>query len=362
MSWAVFVNLLGAGLLTLFVPLFQVASTTHPGDASLPSEDDSDKCTEPPSLDVANIVVDAMQGEMDWGVRQAKLLGAFVGFGFLSFLLIFFFVPETKLAAAGKKSRRAINYISLEELNHIFKMRTRDFIRYQFLEVLPYEFEILKYLIGRRKDMPTLPVPWIWAQDDDDDASSSSNPRQTRTGSDLNRIQQEYNPGANDRRNNPQQPQYAHQDRLRAVGNSDDDLRLPEPPFHRERAGSIDWDPSEHPSTDVSAPTSQIDFGRDASEIPGRPSTSSVSSVRVDRRMLPDDHVVRRGEAEHTDESNRAAGSDDAEGSRALSEQQTPPIRRKPVPMRSGVGGQDEADGRSDEHGNDTQYWEADQI
>jgi hypothetical protein len=344
MSWAVFVNLFGAGLLTLFVPLFQVASTTHPGNNSTPFGDALENCTATASLDTLNIVSDSLQGDTDWSVRQAKLLGAFVAFGFLSFLLIYFFVPETKVAASGKKSRRNINYISLEELNNIFKLRTRDHIRYQIFEVLPYELEILKYLVGRRKTMPKLQLPWIWAQESDDDDSDGSEPRQTRTGSDVDRVQQEYNPGPDDWRRNDSQPRYAHQNGggLRAVEDVEDGEQLPNPPFLRDRAGSLDWDPSEHPSPEISAPGSQVNVAHDVAELPGRPSISPVSSNSNERPTGSDGPEQSRGEAEAGEIDAAATQRRRALQSHPTAEQQNPQIRRKPVPQPPQSGNDDE--------------------
>ncbi len=45
-------------------------------------------------------------------------------------VLIYFFVPETKLATTREDKKRTLNYISLEELNQIFTVRTRDCRRY----------------------------------------------------------------------------------------------------------------------------------------------------------------------------------------------------------------------------------------
>jgi hypothetical protein len=346
MSWAVFVNLFGAGLLTLFVPLFQVASTTHPGSNTTPFGNALENCTATASLDTLNIVSDSLQGETNWAVRQAKLLGTFVAFGFLSFLLIYFFVPETKVAASGKKSRRTINYISLEELNNIFKLRTRDHIRYQIFEVLPYELEILKYLIGRRKTMPKLQLPWIWAQDSDDDDSDTSEPRQTRTGSDVNRVQQEYNPGPNDWRRDDSQPQNAHQngDGVRAVEDLEDGEQLPNPPFLRNRAGSLDWDPSEHPSPEISAPGSQVNIGHGVVELPGRPSISPVSSANNARPTKSDAPGQPRSEADDGDVDTTASQRRQALQSHPPAEHPNPQIRRKPVPQHPQSGNDAEND------------------
>lgn len=106
MSFAVFVNLFGAGILTLFVPELttRLQAYNHNG--------------------------------------QSSLLGIFVGFNVLSFLLIFFFVPETAGATLGKEEG-SLNYISLEELNYIFGVSTVKHISYQLRHMVPWMFHLL---------------------------------------------------------------------------------------------------------------------------------------------------------------------------------------------------------------------------
>ncbi|KAF2187274.1 MFS general substrate transporter [Zopfia rhizophila CBS 207.26] len=107
MSFAVFVNLFGAGLLTLFVPT----------------------------------VSDA--------IGQSRLLGIFAGLNVLSFILIFFLVPETAGATLGKEEG-SLNYISLEELNYIFGVSTKKHVRYQVQRVLPWAGRWIKWFVQRR--------------------------------------------------------------------------------------------------------------------------------------------------------------------------------------------------------------------
>ena len=95
MSFAVFVNLFGAGVLSLFVPELTKAVQNLNGNG------------------------------------QSSLLGVFVGLNFLSLLLIFFFVPETAGPTLGK-------HISLEEVNYIFGVSTVDHIHYQLSRMVPW--------------------------------------------------------------------------------------------------------------------------------------------------------------------------------------------------------------------------------
>ncbi len=109
----------------------------------------------------------------DWLIRQAKPLGVFTGLCTLSLVLIYFFVPETKLATKSKVEKKKITYISLEELNPIFNVRTRDFWRYQTSHIIPYVHNtILWHLMLKRqtpaqdrdKMKPKLEVMYYWAE------------------------------------------------------------------------------------------------------------------------------------------------------------------------------------------------------
>ena len=108
MSFAVFINLFGAGLLTLFVPELTTALSNHNGNG------------------------------------QSSLLGVFVGFNVLAFLLIFFFMPETAGATLGKEEG-SLNYILLEELNYIFGVSTTQHIAYQLKHVVPWVCRRLRW-------------------------------------------------------------------------------------------------------------------------------------------------------------------------------------------------------------------------
>jgi hypothetical protein len=139
MSVAVFVNFLGAGLLTLFVPVIAHSSFSNVG-----------------------------------------LLGVFAVLNVLAFVLIFLFVRETAGAAVGRLARSMIA-LSLEELTVIFNVKTwgtDGFIDYQLSEVLPWALEYacwkLKYSWQalRRLDLEQRdPTPkklenlTLWAED-----------------------------------------------------------------------------------------------------------------------------------------------------------------------------------------------------
>lgn len=111
MSFAVFVNLFGAGILTLFVPELTNSFQTFNGNG------------------------------------QSSLLGIFVGLNVLSLLLIFFFVPETAGATLGKEEG-SLNYISLEELNYIFGVSTIKHISYQLRHMVPWMFNRLVWRLA----------------------------------------------------------------------------------------------------------------------------------------------------------------------------------------------------------------------
>jgi MFS family permease len=83
MSFAVFWNLLGAGILSLTVP------------------------------------------SINFKLHPTGMLGLFAGLNIFAWLLVYFLVYETKQA-------------TLEELKTIFSVETRDYIRYQFFEGLPW--------------------------------------------------------------------------------------------------------------------------------------------------------------------------------------------------------------------------------
>ncbi|KAI1472691.1 uncharacterized protein F4812DRAFT_21467 [Daldinia caldariorum] len=74
-------------------------------------------------------------------------LGLFSGLNLLAFVLVFLFVEETK--------RR-----SLEDLDLVFAVRKRDFVRHQVARYLPWFFR--RYVLGRDEDKPSLYVDLIW--------------------------------------------------------------------------------------------------------------------------------------------------------------------------------------------------------
>ncbi len=57
-----------------------------------------------------------------------------------------------------------VNYISLEELNHIFNVRTWLLIKYQTTHVVPYAYKTIMYSLGIEKEKPTLEVMYYWAE------------------------------------------------------------------------------------------------------------------------------------------------------------------------------------------------------
>ena len=118
MSFAVFTNLLGAGLLTLFVPALTIA------------------------------------------VGQSGLLGIFAGLNVVAFILVFLFVRETAGAALGG-TPGSMTFMSLEELNYIFGVSSMKHIRYQLTTAVPWAW---KYYVKRAKDCPDQPEKlYTWA-------------------------------------------------------------------------------------------------------------------------------------------------------------------------------------------------------
>ena len=104
MSFAVFTNFLGAGLLTLFVPALTLV------------------------------------------MGHAGLLGLFAGLNVVAFVLIFLFVRETAGATLG--SAPSMVFMSLEELNYIFGVSSWKHFEYQFHQVLPWAWN---YYVKRDK-------------------------------------------------------------------------------------------------------------------------------------------------------------------------------------------------------------------
>jgi hypothetical protein len=171
MSFAVFVNLFGAGkpaqkksdspiaalnidstgLLTLFVPQAQVNTPKSNGQTQ------------------ASI-------QRAWDKNQERLLGAFVGFNVIAFLLIFLLVPETA-GASIRKEHGKLNYMSLEELNYIFGVPTAKHIQYQFQHVLPWAVKKVKYrfarLMGKDAKKPYIEKMYYWVAVKDAESSSA---------------------------------------------------------------------------------------------------------------------------------------------------------------------------------------------
>nr|POF12771.1 putative polyol transporter 3 [Quercus suber] len=111
MSFAVFTNLFGCGVLALVVPVL-TAKIGHPG-----------------------------------------LLGIFAGLNVVAFFLVFFFVRETAGAAIGSSVSSCLS-VSLEELNYLFGVSTRQHIKYQVGIVVPWAW---RYYVRRDKDIPDQP-------------------------------------------------------------------------------------------------------------------------------------------------------------------------------------------------------------
>jgi hypothetical protein len=90
-----------------------------------------------------------------------------LGLNVLAFILIFFLVPETAGAMLGTE-QGSLNYISLEELNYIFGVRTRKHMKYQIKTVVPWAW---KYYVRRRprdrkESSPELLYTWVRIQEE----------------------------------------------------------------------------------------------------------------------------------------------------------------------------------------------------
>ncbi|KAI7163594.1 hypothetical protein KC349_g1216 [Hortaea werneckii] len=127
MSVAVFTNLFGAGLLTLFVPALTNA------------------------------------------IGHAGLLGIFAGLNALAFGLVFLFVRETAGAAIGSTLGGMFS-VSLEELNYIFEVKTKTHRDYQFRVMIPWFFKNLgKLVMLREVQVPEKCYNWARAREEQDD-------------------------------------------------------------------------------------------------------------------------------------------------------------------------------------------------
>lgn len=119
MSFAVFTNLFGAGLLTLFVPALTLV------------------------------------------VGHSGLLGIFAGLNVVAFFLVFFFVRETAGAALGG-TPGSMTFMSLEELNYIFGVSTAKHVTYQITTAVPWAW---RYYVRRDKTCPDMPEKlYTWAR------------------------------------------------------------------------------------------------------------------------------------------------------------------------------------------------------
>ena len=118
MSFAVFTNLFGAGLLTLFVPAVTASSLGHGG-----------------------------------------LLGIFTFLNLVALVLVFCFVRET-VGAVDRDNPGSITALALEELYKVFNVPAKGFLAYQLHVVVPYYRDHLYWLLSSRKvKCPNPPEP-----------------------------------------------------------------------------------------------------------------------------------------------------------------------------------------------------------
>lgn len=88
-----------------------------------------------------------MEHRINSGLHDGGSLGLFAGLNLLAFILIFLFVEETK--------RR-----SLEDLDLVFAVQKRVFVRHQVSKYLPWFFK--HYFLGRKIAKPSLYLDLIW--------------------------------------------------------------------------------------------------------------------------------------------------------------------------------------------------------
>ena len=158
MSFAVFVNLFGAGKYFPCPP--------HPLPLAKSAKCPRSLLMQPPlsgllTLFVPQLTLALTYGDNNYEAGQSRLLAIFAGFNVLALLLIFFFVPETAGATFSKEEGR-LNYISLEELNYIFGVSTLQHISYQLQYVVPWALSVTQWTIGHyvlRKEVEKPPNP-----------------------------------------------------------------------------------------------------------------------------------------------------------------------------------------------------------
>jgi hypothetical protein len=118
---------------------------------------------------------------------ESRLLGIFTGLNVVALTLIFFFVPETAGATLGVSETQGLNYVSLEELNYIFNVKTAKHIRYQIGEIVPWTWNVFVWKIRRhilhkieqRPDDPDQLYTWVIIQqmNESSDESTSQSER-----------------------------------------------------------------------------------------------------------------------------------------------------------------------------------------
>ena len=131
MSFAVFTNMFGLALLTLFVPILTIY------------------------------------------IGHAGLLGIFAGLNVLAFILVFFFVRET--AGAGMaRTPGSLTFLNLEELGYVFGVPTATYVNYQIREMVPWAW---RYYVLRDLARPEPKPLYTWARAIRRDASEALEPQ-----------------------------------------------------------------------------------------------------------------------------------------------------------------------------------------
>lgn len=124
------------GLLTLFVPLAQVTQA----------------------------VESTVSAKENYALGQMKLLSYFVVLNIVSMVLNFCFVRETQ-GLVFQQQERSLNYLSLEEVNSVFDVKTKDHFAYQCREVTPYVFKwlgwVMRFGLGDKPEDPEEFFAWI---------------------------------------------------------------------------------------------------------------------------------------------------------------------------------------------------------
>jgi hypothetical protein len=159
-----------------------------------------------------------------------------VGLNIAAMLLIFFLVPETAGASVSKEHGK-LSYMSLEELNYIFGVRTRDHLKYQFEEVLPWAGKMVVYhfntIVLRAQEVkkPFLEKMYYWVavkkEESSDDSEKKGNSEAVEDAH-----------GSEDRQRRPSAHRERDADQITPMASSSGSPRLPRLSFESEKTST----------------------------------------------------------------------------------------------------------------------------